>query len=603
MKKSGKAKTVAVATQPPQTPKRWLKECWQRGWLFALFLVFATLVAYQPVWHAGFIWDDGILLLENDMVKRPDGWWHLWFTKGVDYVPVTISSFWLEWHLWRAQPLGYHLDNVILHGLCAGLLWRVLKRMDAVGSRLAAAIFALHPVNVASVAWIAERKNTLGMAFFLCSLLWYLRFEKTNRKKWYWLSAAGFLLAILSKSAVAPAPLVLLGLAWWQRGRISWQDGKRSLLFFGLAIAAGALAFWSQSHAPNAIARSDGFWERLGTAGLAFWFYLGKALYPTHLIPVYPLWHFNPTHWAAYLPGVAVLAALAVCWFFRRQFGRPLLAGLGYYLLMLLPVLGFVNIALMRFTLVADQWQYFAIPAPIALVAAVLTNWMKQIGKGRLAIQAALCGAILLSLNILTWQQCSFYTSPTALWEETVKANPQSFIAHSGLAGIRFREGKTQEAIAEYNAALALEPRFDDARYDLATVYLQTGHPALALGEYKKILAIEPDYARAVNNLAWIMATSQDAKIRDGAQAVTLAQQADQLADEKNPNIASTLAAALAEAGRFPDAIAAARRAIELSQLRDDQAAVIEFEHQLTLYQKGQPCRDTTPLATPSAMQ
>ena len=603
VKKLGHVTAASSASKPRLAPWQWLEERWRRGWLFALFLVIATLIAYQPIWHAGYIWDDGILLLENDMVKRPDGWWQLWFTKGVDFVPVTISSFWLEWRLWGAHPLGYHLDNVILHGLCAGLVWRVLKKLDSAGSRLAAAIFALHPVNVASVAWIAERKNTLAMACFLCSLLWYLRFEKTGRAKWYGLAVLGFMLAILSKTAVAPLPLVLLGFAWWKRGRISLQDLKRSLPFFALAAAASALAFWSQSHAPNAIARTGGFWMRLGLAGQAFWFYVGKALVPIHLIPVYPLWHFDPTQWTGYLPGFAVLAVFAVCWFCRKQGSRALLFGFGYYLVMLLPVLGFVNIALMRFTLVADQWHYFALPAPIALVAAGLTRAMQFSGKVRIVLQAVVCGFLLVSLDVLTYKQCFFYTNQTTLWEATVAANPQSFLAHSGLAGIRKKEGKIQQAIAEYTTALTLEPRFDDARYDFANLYLETGHPARAAAEYKKILAIEPDYARAVNNLAWILATSLDASVRDGAQAVMLARHADQLADGKNPNVLSTLAASFAEAGQFPEAMDAAERAVKLSRERGDTPAVIEFEHQLELYKKGQPYRDPIPLPSDSGTQ
>ena len=144
---------------------QWLQRQWQRGWLFALVLIAATLAAYQSIAHAGFLWDDSALLGANDLIRSPQGWWQVWTERRLDYLPATSLTFWLEWRIWGMNAVGYHLDNVILHGLAAGLIWRTLRRLKVDGSRLAAAIFALHPVNVASVAWIAERKNTLTMCF------------------------------------------------------------------------------------------------------------------------------------------------------------------------------------------------------------------------------------------------------------------------------------------------------------------------------------------------------------------------------------------------------------------------------------------------------
>ena len=218
-----------------------------RPWLLALVLAVVTFVAYQPAWHAGFIWDDDRLITDNRMVQARDGLYRIWFTtEAADYYPLTSSFWWLQWRLWGKNAGGYHAVNVLLHAANVVLIWMLLRRLRVPGAWLAALVFAIHPVNVATVAWISEQKNTLSMLFFALSILWYVRFDEESKGHWYGLSLAAFLLALLSKSAVVMLPVVLLGCVWWLRGRVRRQDLLRSVPFFVLSLVMGLVTIWFQ---------------------------------------------------------------------------------------------------------------------------------------------------------------------------------------------------------------------------------------------------------------------------------------------------------------------------------------------------------------------
>src|SRR5262249_34551329 len=175
------------------------KGIWQTLALAALLALAATLV-YRPALTGGFVWDDDTLVTRSELVKASDGLYRIWFTtEPLDYWPLTNSSFWLEWRAWGMNPTGYHVTNLILHIASGLLLWSVLRRLSIPGAFLAALLFVLHPVNVESVAWIAQRKNTLSMVFFLLSILWYLKFDSNKERMWYCVSIAAFVLAMLSK--------------------------------------------------------------------------------------------------------------------------------------------------------------------------------------------------------------------------------------------------------------------------------------------------------------------------------------------------------------------------------------------------------------------
>jgi protein O-mannosyl-transferase len=429
----------------------------RQTWFVCLLLAVATFLAYQPVWHAGFIWDDDELLTNNPVVKSAAGLYRPWFTAStLDYYPMTFSMWWLEWRLWANHPLGYHLVNVLLHALSAILLWRVLLRLNLPGALLAAAIFALHPVNVESVAWISEGKNTLSMFFYAGTLLCWLKFEESGGRRWHGLALAGFALALFSKSAVAPLPVVLLGIAWWRRGRVGWKDIRQVVPFFVMAAAVCWVTVWFHYHRAmgSGVVRTDGFWSRLAGAGWAVWFYLYKALLPLNLIFVYPRWQIDARNVAIYIPLVLLAAAFVLCWRYRRGWGKALFFGLAYFVVMLLPILGFLNIYYMRYSLVADHWEYFAIIGPIALAAAIIRK-------------PVLAAAFLLALGVLTWKQCGIYANAETLWRATLARNPGSTIAQNNLSAALLANGQVDEALLHSEAVLATHPDDATAQGDL----------------------------------------------------------------------------------------------------------------------------------------
>ena len=568
-------------------------------WL-GLLLTMVTIVAFHPAWHGGFIWDDELNVVHNRLLVEPDGLKRIWFSlEAPQYYPLTYTTFYLERRLWGLHPAGYHFVNLCLHSACALLLWRLLRRLRVPGAGLAAAVFALHPVNVESVAWITERKNILSLFFFLLSLLLYLRSDEPSKVQslksrggsqppassdthdatgntqhatrfpfhaplpppsslCYGLSLLAFALALLSKTAVAPLPVVLLLVAWWRQGRVAGRDVWRTVPFFTAALLLIPLTMAFEFEGGAEIVRSDNFWSRLTGAGWAFWFYLYKAVLPLNLIFIYPRWRIAPAHLLSYVPALLVVLGFGVCWRYRQGWGKAGLFGLGYFVVMLLPVLGFIDIYFMRFSLVADHWQYFAIIGPIALVAAALTAAGERLGRGKAGLGVAVGGALLLVLGVLTWKQAAIYADEETVWRDTLAKNPACWLAHGDLGIALGMKGQTDEAISQYQQALRLKPDYAEAYNNLGIAFYQQGRADEAILQFQEAIRLTPDYADAHDNLG--NALAQKGQIDE---AITQYQQALRLKPD-DADAHNNLGNALGQKGQLDDAIRQFQQALRL---------------------------------------
>jgi tetratricopeptide (TPR) repeat protein len=468
-------------------------------------LLLATLAAYLPAWRGGMVWDDESHVTAVGL-RSVEGLRRIWLELGVtaQYYPLVHSAFWVQHRLWGDATLGYHLVNVLLHVLSSGLFLLILRRLDVPGAALAALVFALHPVHVESVAWITELKNTLSGAFFLASALAYLRFDRERAGRAYAASAALFVLALLSKSVTATLPGVLLVVLWWKRGRLEWRrDAVPLLPYFGVGAAAGLFTAWVEHTYMGARGAEFDLTgvERLLVAGRAIWFYLGRLLWPTDLVFVYPRWAIRADDPGQYLYPLGVAALLVGLWFLRRRTRAPLAALLAFGGI-LFPVLGFLDVYPFRFSFVADHFQYLASLPVITLVSAGATT---LVGRRLPRTGGWVLGAALaVTLGTLTWRQSRQYADALTLYRTTIERNPSAWMAHGNL-GALLRGTDPAQALVHLETAVRLKPDLIEGHYNLGTALQELGRLDEAMAQYRKAIALSPRHARAYCNLGNVL--------------------------------------------------------------------------------------------------
>jgi tetratricopeptide (TPR) repeat protein len=462
-------------------------------------LFLAVVAVYLRTLSHGFIWDDDLHVTINPRIVGPQGLKEIWTTAAANYFPLVLTNFWLQHALWGLAPFGYHAVTIACHALCAVLLWRVLVELRVPGAWLGAALWALHPVQVESVAWISELKNTQSGIFFLLSILYYVRWldrEETGAsgRAAYALALICGLLAILSKPSTVMLPVALALCAWWRRGSLRVRDLVALAPLFALSALASGWAIWEQRiHSGASGAEwNQSLLERTAIAGKIIWFYLGKLLWPHPLSFIYRRW--DPAVTAlALLPFVMAVACFGLLWWRRRRW-RPAFVAAVFFGALLFPVLGFFNVFFFRYSFVGDHFQYLASMGPLALLGAGLTLLPRRV----LAVAAA---ALLFACGGLSWRQSAIYHSSTTLWQATVEANPTAVMAWINLGDSLSLEQRYPESIAAYREALRRRPEDADALNDLGCLLTLTGDVTGAIRELEHAIAVRPDLSAAHNNL------------------------------------------------------------------------------------------------------
>src|SRR5438876_725874 len=473
-----------------------------RASLCGLLLASVTIFAYRPAWNGGFIWDDDAYVTNNELLTAPDGLRRIWFSldSPSQYFPLVYTTFRFEHALWGLNPTGYHWVNLLLHVANAMLVWRLLACLKVPGAWLAGAIFALHPVQVESVAWITERKNVLMGFFFLLTLLAWVAFvDQRTKQPWrfYALALVLYVLALSAKTTACTLPAALLLILWLQKKPINWRRLLQIVPFFVLGLGMGLVAVWWERYHQGTSRALFAFLnpiERVLIASHAVWFYLGKLIWPTNLTFIYPRWSITPTHPLDYAWLVAGVAFCAVIYFARRYVGRSVEVAALFFVATLSPVLGFIMLYTFRYTFVADHYQYLAGIGPIALASAgmaTLAGSFKPRKLSGLILGAAVC--LTLTLAVLTWRQAAMYADIKALWRTTLARNPACWMAHNNLGIVLFQKGETDEAIAHYRKTLQMRPDFSDADYNLGNALLQKGKIDEAIVHCRRAVMIQPN--------------------------------------------------------------------------------------------------------------
>lgn len=555
-------------------------------------MVALTVVAYLPALPGGFIWDDEDHLTQNPAVQSVGGLKQIWSSLETSrYYPLTLTTFWVQYRLWGLYAPAYHAVNIVLQAANALLLWTLLRRLHVRGAWLAAAVWAVHPVNAETVAWITELKNTQSGLFFVLALLLLVRFEDGRQRRDYVWALVCAAAAMLSKPSTVLLPAVALLCGWWRRGRLTRTDWLRVLPLLAMAAAMSLLTIVEQRQHIAGEGTPD--WtltaaQRLVLAGRAVWFYAGKLLWPVNVCFIYPRWELRTDTVVAWLPLAALIAVAVALWFFRRErWAQAALFGGGCFVLALLPVLGFFDVYFFRYSYVADHFQYLASAALIALVVSGLACWIKQPVAGRLV-----AGVVIALLVGLTWRQSYTFGDSERLYLATIARNPAAWMAHNNLGALYlernqpekalahfeivlkyrssdagvfnnlgtalFRLGRAAEALASYQRAAELKPDYPEAHYNLANALVEFGRLDEAVTHYTQALQLKPHYADAHYNLA-------NTLVRQGRldEAVAHYEQAVRLAPH-DADMRATLAGMLAQQGRLDEAAEHYQQAIRL---------------------------------------
>ncbi len=533
----------------------------------------------------------------------------------------------LDCQLYGLKAGWHHLTNLLLHAFAAILLFLALQLMTGVlwRSAFVAAVFAVHPLRVESVAWIAERKDVLSGVFFMLTLLAYANYVHSSRIRGYLLVFFLFVCGLMSKPMLVTLPFVLLLLDYWPFQRIKggfWKCVTEKLPLMTLAAVSSVITFLIQK---SAVGQTDELpvLERINNAVVSYVLYIWQMIWPVNLAVFYPHPESRLAIWEI-VYCVAVLICITLTALALRNRRPYLVTGWLWYLGMLVPVIGLVQVGWQGR---ADRYTYLPqIGLYIALTWAVadLTAFYRY-QRATLSVAAIV---VLAALSSSAWIQTSYWRDSEtlfthalavtknndvaennlgivfltkgkldeaiALLQSAADLRPDNSPAHENLAKALLQKGRVAEALFHYRKLLELQPDNMEVHNIVGTVLVQQGHVREGAEEWQKVLSIDPDNGNAMSNLAWVFATSPDPSIRNGPKAVQLAERAISLSGGRIPILFRTLAAAYAESGRFSEAIQTAQRGIQSANSQGNTDLATELQGNIELYQTQQPLRDSS---------
>lgn len=568
------AKEKTAKTRPTQglfaSPEK-------RNPVVCLLLAVATLALYNPVNRHPFVnYDDDRYVTQNPHVREgltvDTIRWALTSTEQANWHPLTWMSHAFDVSLFRLNPAGHHFISVLLHIVNVVLLYLLL--MWATGrfgpSLFVAALFALHPINVESVAWIAERKNVLCTMFFFLTLWAYGWYAKQPGWKRYVVVAVLFAAGLASKPMVITLPFVLLLLDYWPLKRVSdsnseVQGGSPSVSWTRLvleklpllALSAASAAITMQAQQSGGAVRSTAqfsFAVRVANAVCAYAMYLWKMIWPARLAPLYPHPGDSLADWQVALSAIVLIAVTALVWKFRAR--RYLLVGWLWFLGMLVPVIGLVQVG---DAAMADRYAYIPLIGIFVMICFGVADWAeaRHFGGWALAVGAM----VLIALSYATHRQIDYWQSNESLWSHALEVTQNNFIAEDNLGGALILEGKENDAHAHFEAAARINTH-DPMSHSNLGAYDQT-HNQLreAVEEYRTVIALTSDPGLLAQTYANLGAAQRT--LGEDQEAQESFEQALRLnPDQFNAWLNEGLLAR--QAGNFSEAVSDFSRSIEL---------------------------------------
>ena len=589
------------------------------------------LVFGQTLWHDFVNYDDPRYVYENTNITEGLSIsgivWAFTHIHSMNWHPLTTISHMLDCQLYGLKAGWHHCTNVLLHSIAVMLLFVGLLQMTGAFWRSAfvAAVFAIHPLRVESVAWIAERKDVLSGVFFMLTLLAYLYYVRLPRTGRYLVVAFVFACGLMSKPMLVTLPFVLLLLDYWPLDRIKGQVSKRVLEKIPLIALSTVSSIATLVAQKGAVGYTEELpvLERFNNAVLSYVLYIWQMLSPVNLAVFYPHPENRLPLWQISSSFLLLICVTAVAIALRKK--RPyLITGWLWYLGTLVPVIGLVQVGWQGR---ADRYTYLPQIGLYIAVTWALTDLTISWRHRRTILSAA----ALLTIGLLSWGawvQTSYWRDSETLFKHALAVTTNNDVAENNLGIVFLQKGQLDEAISLLKSAVDLRPDNSPAHENLAKALLQKGQVADALVHYRKllelqpdnmevhnivgtvlvqqgqiregveewqkVLEIQPDNGNALNNLAWVLATAPDDSLRDGSRAVQLAEQALQISGDRIPIVFRTLAAAYAENQQFPQAIETAQQGVELANKQGNFALAAELQSSIALYQENRPLRDAS---------